>query len=85
MLALCWLIFRSWASFFRSWSYLMFFLNPLPCLACFLNVRGRSGLDLGEFWEGPGKVLEAPKHDFSTFLDAYQWVKQKMPNGRFVL
>ena len=66
MLALCWLIFRSWALLGRI---LRFVLRFLSLLGVFL----RFGPSRARFWrvsEGSGKVLEDQHAHFSMFFDA---------------
>ena len=52
MLGPCWHIFRSWASFFRSWLVLESFLCFLAHVGRFFRTLGRPGLDFGS--SGPG-------------------------------
>ena len=85
MLALCGLIFRSWAFFFRSWPPLGYFFatfcSPWPFF-CFLGpLRARFWRVLG----CPGMVLEAPKPYFSRFFVAPAHAMRKTCDKRFVL
>ena len=63
-----------------SWAL---FLSLAAFLVAFGRL-GRSGLDFGGFWKAPGRVLEAPRLDFSMFLNACTRFMEKVLDTRFV-
>ena len=81
MLALCWLIIRSWALLRR----LLGAIGPLLCVSWllvgvldrFFSVRDWSGLDLGGFGDHPGRVFRASKPDFSMVWGTHRLAFRK--------